>query len=374
MKLAHAWTKSVLSMMGTIMGAGLFALPAAFSYIGLGWGTLLFWLLAFGALATHLALTREILITGGKHRLSFFVKNYFGPVIGRLPDITYPLHLLSTSYAYLLLGGGFLAALFYLFSLRLPETIAIVFFWALFSVVSAAGNGAIARVETYVTAAMVAALLMLSALQWKVLSFEVLYATHPSVVAAIGIFLFAVSGFSGVGEVVEIVGRKKKASYSSVIVGTMISAFLTWIFGVIFFLASRGTLGERVIEFNSYVPSNYMWLLPVLGLTGIATSYITTSAELKSVFRGDFGLTKMAAAVLAYCLPISLLLVASHEFVRVISFIGAVFIGLNASMICWIAVIKIKPSSMTKVFIKIAYALLTATYIGFALYTIYKAF
>ncbi len=374
MKLAHAWTKSVLSMMGTIMGAGLFALPAAFSYVGLGWGSLLFWLLAGGALATHLALTREIIASDGKHRLGYFVEKAFGKKAAWIPAITYPLHLLSTSYAYILLGGGFLASLAYLIAFTIPELLAIILFWALFSAISAAGNGAIARAETYVTAAMVGALLMLSALQWNAVSFDVLGATRQGWLIAFGIFLFSVSGFSGVGEVIEVVGKSRKAAFSAVTVGTLVSAALSWVFGVVFFLASRGKIGDRVIEFNSYIPTQFMWLLPVLGLTGIATSYITTSAELKSVFNKDFSWSRMASNVFAYCLPVIMLLFASREFVEVISFIGAVFIGINAAMICLIAALKRMPKTPRSRMIKGAYGLLTFTYACFALFTLYAAF
>ncbi|MFO0764995.1 MAG: aromatic amino acid transport family protein [Patescibacteria group bacterium] len=357
MKLAHSWLKATFSMMGTIMGAGLFALPAAFSYVGLWWGTVLFWILAFGALATHLSLTRELLETGDKHRLGYFVGKYFGKNAKMIPAVTYPLHLLSTNYAYILLGGGFLAACLQIFSVSIPELSAIVLFWFLFAAISISGNSAVARAETYITAAMVTALLMLSALQWPAITFDVTGATRSGWAVAMGIFLFAVSGFSGIGEAVQMVGRSRKEAYSAIIVSTMVSAGLSWIFGVAFYLASHGAIGERVIEFNSYVPMAFFWLLPVLGLTGISSSYITASAELKSVFALDFGWTKTLAAVLAYCLPIILLVFVSREFVKVIAFIGSVFIGINAAMICAFAVARKTAPSQKATLVKAAYGL-----------------
>lgn len=356
------------------MGAGLFALPAAFSYVGIGWGSLLFWILALGMLATHLAFARELLMSDGKHRLSHFVERRFGKKAKWLPMVTYPLHLLSSSYAYLLLGGGFVVSVLQIFGLSVSEINGILAFWLIFGLVSLGGLIWIARAETYVTAALIVSLLMLSGLQLNAISFDVLSATRTGWMVAFGIFLFAVSGFSGVGTVLDIAGRNKKMSYSAVTIGTLTAALLSWVFGIVFFLASRGTIGDRVIEFNSYVPTAFFWLLPVLGLSAIATSYVTVAADLKAVLQNDFHWSNRGAQVLTYCLPLILLVFVTRDFVNVVSFIGAVFVGLNAAMICALGAVRPMPNTKRSSLMKGAYGLLAVTYLGFAIYTVYLAF
>lgn len=356
------------------MGAGLFALPAAFSYVGIGWGSLLFWILAFGMLATHLAFARELLASDGKHRLSYFVERRFGKNAKWLPTATYPLHLLSSSYAYLLLGGGFVVSVLQILGMSITEMNGILSFWLVFGLISLGGVLWISRAETYVTAALIVSLLMLSGLQLSAIPFDVLHATRSGWMIAFGIFLFSVSGFSGVGSVLDIAGRNKKMSYSAVTLGTLMAAFLSWVFGVIFFLASRGTIGDRVIEFNSYIPTAFFWLLPVLGLCAIATSYVTVAADLKAVIQNDFHWSKRGAQVLAYCLPMLMLVFFPRDFVRVVSFIGAVFVGLNAAMICALGAARPMPNTKRSFLMKGAYGLLAITYLGFAIYTVYLAF
>lgn len=334
MNLSQPWVKAMFTMMGTIMGAGLFALPVAFSKVGLFGGTALFAVLAIGMTITHIALMDEVLDSDGTRRLRYFVERRFGKVAGYLPAITYPTTLLSINYAYLLMGGSFLVMLLRFVGVTVPETYAILLFWIIFSGIAVYGLEMIAKAEVYITSAMVLSLLAMSLLQWPSITSITIPVVDPNWLLAFGVFLFSSSGISGTGEIVQIAQKKRLDARKAIVYGTLGSAALSYIFGVSFYLSSHGQITNRIIDFNSYIPAAFAMLLPVLGLSGISSSYLTASAELKMVFMRDFGYQKLQALAIAYLLPIGLYFFVSRNFVQVISFAGSVFIGMNAAMIC----------------------------------------
>ena len=70
MVLAHrSFLQAALAMTGTIVGAGVFGLPAVFARIGFVWGTILYLGLACVVTAMHLLYVEVHLAAGSSHRL-----------------------------------------------------------------------------------------------------------------------------------------------------------------------------------------------------------------------------------------------------------------------------------------------------------------
>lgn len=347
MNVFAPWIKATLSMMGTIMGAGLFALPYAFSQIGLGWGTLVFAFLAIGMTITHLGYMDEILSETGHHRLTYFIKQRFGVRASFLPMITYPVQLFSINYAYLLLGGAFLGMMAHRFGISMNETLWIVVFWIFFSIIALLGISIVAKAEVYITSALIVTLIFMGIVQLPAVTTFTVPMGDADLLLALGVFLFSASGISGIGEIVQIAKTRQMAK-RAIVLGTVGSAILSWFFGVIFYLASRGEISSRIIDFQSYIPDAFFWLLPLLGLTGIASSYLTASVELATVLEKDFRWHKFQALAVTYLLPIACLAFVTRAFVEVISFAGSVFIGINAAMVCFLALVRSRQNTFTK--------------------------
>lgn len=326
-------------MIGAIVGAGIFGLPAAFVRVGFWPGTILFFVLAGAVTITHLFFAEQLLSIRERHRLTWLAKHSLGTWGEWLAQLTYPLQIIAANYAYLLLGGEFIDVISRSFGLELPVGIWQILFWLVCATTVYFGLKMMARVNAYATAALMAAL----ALSVIVVSPHMDLAAIPRAdwsdwYLPFGVFLFTLSGLSSIGEVVEIANRKRKAAYAAVASGTLLSAVISWIFGVTIYLAAGGFPVRSVSEITSVFPESYALLIPVVGLLAVATSYFTSAEDLKVSLVHDYKLGKRLAPALALGTPLVMLAVFPRDFLATISFVGAVFIGINSMIVAMIAV------------------------------------
>jgi len=214
-------------MVGTIIGAGIFGLPAAFSVVGFIPGTLLFFALAIVVTITHLLFAEQLLATRERQRLSGLARRGLGEFAFQLTAITYPLQIIGANYAYLVLGGEFLDVLARAAGLQIPVPAWQLFFWIGGALTVLFGLKAVAKAESVLSSAKILVLIfaVLLTIPLASLSFD-MSGSLSTWFLPFGIFLFALSGVSGIGEVVEIAGRRRPDAYWAVAGGTLLSAFL----------------------------------------------------------------------------------------------------------------------------------------------------
>src|SRR5689334_18826733 len=89
---ARAW-KATFVLFGTIVGAGIFGLPALVQKSG--WLIGAFWMIALAGVVclTHLLYAEVIMVTPGKHRLVGYVRLYLGKGFSRVETVSSTLNL-----------------------------------------------------------------------------------------------------------------------------------------------------------------------------------------------------------------------------------------------------------------------------------------
>ncbi|MCC7522858.1 hypothetical protein IT407_03605 [Candidatus Uhrbacteria bacterium] len=331
--------KASLAMIGAIVGAGIFGLPAAFVHVGFWPATILFFVLAVAVTITHLFFAEQLLSIREKHRLTWLAKHSLGTWGEWLAQLTYPLQIIAANYAYLLLGGEFLDVIARSAGIAIPVGIWQILFWFVCATTVYFGLKMMARVNAYATAALIVALI------WSVIVLlphvdirAVARADWSDWYLPFGVFLFTLSGLSSIGEVVEIANRKRKQAYIAVASGTLVSAAVSWVFGCIIYLSAGGYPVRTVSEIASVFPEQYALLIPIVGLLAVATSYFTSAEDLKVSFTHDYKLGKVLAPALALGTPLVMLAIFPRDFLATISFVGAVFIGINSMIVSMIAV------------------------------------
>lgn len=328
-----------MAMIGAIVGAGIFGLPAAFVRVGFWPATILFFVLAGAVTVTHLFFAEQLLSIREKHRLTWLAKHSLGTWGEWLAQLTYPLQIIAANYAYLLLGGEFLDVIARSAGIQIPVGIWQILFWAVCATTVYFGLKMMARVNAYATAALIAALLLsVIVVSPQIDVRAAAHADWSDWYLPFGVFLFTLSGLSSVGEVVEIANRKRKQAYIAVASGTLISAVMSWLFGAVIYLSTGGYPVRSVSEITSVFPEQYAILIPIVGLLAVATSYFTSAEDLKISFNHDYKLGTVLAPVLALGTPLVLLAIFPRDFLATISFVGAVFIGVNSMIVCMIAV------------------------------------
>jgi len=325
-------------MVGTVIGAGIFGLPAAFSRVGFIPGTLLFFGLAIVVTLTHLLYAEQLLVVRGNHRLSGLARHGLGEFAFQLTAVTYPLHVLGANYAYLILGGEFLDVLARSAGVQLPVTFWQLLFWVAGAATVVFGLKTVAKVESVLSSAKILVLLLsvILAVPLVTVSFQASQDLSTWFLP-FGVFLFALSGVSGIGEIVEIAGRRRPDTYWAVAGGTILSALLCWTFGVTMYFAAHGYPIRTAADLASILPSGTGLIIPLLGFLAVATVYMITAEDLRATFTRDFSWKPWIASSVALLTPVCLLAILSRDFLSTIGFIGAVFVGTNSLVICLIA-------------------------------------
>ncbi len=327
-----------LGLVGTIIGAGIFGLPAAFSAVGFWPGTILFWLLATAVLLTHLLFAGLLMHENKRMRLTGLVSRHLDPFFHVVASLTYPLQLVASIFAYLILGGEFFSIIAHALGIQAPVGLWQVIFWIGGGVTILFGMKAVAKVNSFATSAKMVTVLLAVVVAWPLVDLAVV--TSPRSVQwflPFGIFLYSLSGLSSVGEVVELTRKNKREAYWAVGIGSFVSALLSWMFGVTLYLAARGFPIRTVPEIVSVLPSGWALLVPVLGLLAVMTAYLNIAEDLKETLDLDFRLNAQQAIAVALGLPLLMLITFSRDFLGTIGFIGSVFVGINGLMICAMA-------------------------------------
>lgn len=345
---SRSFLTALLAMTGTIVGAGVFGLPAVFARIGFVWGTVLYLGLACVVAAMHLLYVEVHLAVGASHRLSGAAYKVLGPFFGRIAAITYPAHIFGTNLIYLLLGGEFIRSLLSLVGVPFSLRVIQVLYWAVVAACVYRGLRVLARIESFATSLLILLLLLVSAAAWiragSALG-PLLFAWDGRFIP-LGVLLFSLLGLPVVGEVVELVHRDRAQAYHAVVGGTLLAALLSWFFGISWALL----LPQNGVALVS-MPMGMRFLaalLPLVGFFAVITSHLTSATDLLTVFHRDFGWRKHHAWVAALVPPLILLFIVKQDVLHLMDAIGGIFSAFNATLVCLMALaLAIRSSQRT---------------------------
>jgi len=360
MRTRSSFLRSFLLLVGTIIGAGVFGVPLVFSRMGLVTGSLVFWLVALLVMAAHLLFVDLIVRDRARRRLPGYVGKILGRWAERIAVVCHSMHLIGANLAYLILGGEFLAVLL---SPVLPGFDVLswqTIFWLGGVVTVLAGLSFMSRVESAMTWVEVTSMAFIAVLSFAFVRGPILLtADWSQATVGLGIFVFALSGLTVMPEVYELAGQKAGMTRRVTVLGSLLTAVLTWLFGIGIYLAA----GERELGSTTAIaailPSALAWLLPLFGFFAVATSYLTTAFDLRSMYVYDLKWRPIVSSVFALGSPLALLLLSSRDFFNTIDVVGALFSAANALLVAVAAGIIMnrgtrRPSFWWRTFVPVA--------------------
>ncbi|MEK7115793.1 MAG: aromatic amino acid transport family protein [Patescibacteria group bacterium] len=332
--------RAALTMFGTIVGAGVFTLPAFFKSTGIFAGSIVYWVLALAVLAMHLLYADIALRRGSLSRRKFpgHVAVILGPWPGMLALLVHPLSLIGICFAYLLLGGEFLASLSHVFGG--PESVLFwqILFWIGGAITVFFGLRVISRVEAWLAWCLAALLVLAIALFIPRVDVALFAsASWSHLFAPFGIILFALSAYPVVPDVAEICGRDRARTMRAVTIGSLGAAFLMWLFGILGFAAVGAALSADPGDVARAFPPSFFWLLPAVGFLAVATSFIMLMEDLRGTFRTEFHLSDSIAWILALGAPMALLFLTERNFLETTAFVGSMFGAIIGMLISCMA-------------------------------------
>ena len=342
---------AIATLSGTIIGAGLFALPHITFQVGF-W-VILAYFLVLGSLITliHIFFAELALKTPDLKRLPGFAKIYLGRRGEIVAYTSTVLSLFGAILAYIILGGEFLSRFFYLFSSGVADysEINVTPYMLLYFSIGAAliffGIKAIEKVEFWGLIIFLIFLFVIFFLGIPFISIENignLFVGFGSIGAGqwstlflpYGIILFSLWGAALIPEIEEMLGRNKQRIFTVIPVSILIPVLVYLFFACVML----GFVGENITDkalfgLEDYVGNNIAALALLFGLLTTFTSFIALGLTLKKVFWYDLGFSKKVAWATTCFVPLVLYLVGVQSFIFVIGFVGAVMLAIDGILI-----------------------------------------
>lgn len=327
-------TEAVLMLSGMIIGAGMFAIPFAFLRAGflLGFGELL--ILTVIVVFLHRMYGDIVLDTDARHRMPGYVARYLGPRARGIAWCSAVFGISGSLFVYVLLGARFLDNLFGgVFALPGGAwVVMLVASGALITRFPLKKEAVINGVLTFLLFGLIVLLVVFLLPKVDARHFFGINGSH--LFTPYGVLLFALSGAVVIPDVVGVAGRERKKIYRVITLGTIIPAFLYFLFAVAVVGASGSAVTEDAI--SGLVRIDGVWLVGIgsaIGFLAVYTSFVVLNSSFQSLLAFDVGLSPLAAWGIGSLVPLALWAAGIHNIVRVISVVGAVGMGIDSLLI-----------------------------------------
>ncbi len=316
---------AVATLIGTIIGAGIFAIPYVFSQSGVITCLIYFLVVGLLVMLLHLFFGEIVLRTKKEVRLLGLAERYLGRIGKIVVGIALMIGTAGSLVIYIILLGNFLHLVF-------PSVLSSFQFsllsWALLSVLVFFGMRSIALAEVAMGAGLflVAGVIVAFCLP-KIQASNFILFNPKTLFLPFGIFLFSLVGWSAVPEVEDVLINKRNLKKTIII-----AVCVCVLFFIIFGLAISGTTGIATTQepfdgLSLILGRNIIVLAGIFGLLAVATSFIVLTNYIKNTLIFDVKIQRTGAFFLACFVPLALFLVGFRSFIALVSGIGA-FIGL----------------------------------------------
>ena len=338
MNFIRAEYLSVATLVGTIVGAGIFGLPYVAAKVGLG--VVVAYLLILGGVVAlmHLIYGEIVLRTRQRHFLVGYAERYLGRGGKRLALAFMIPSLYGVLLAYSVVGGRFLeifldgwlgggAFLFGLIFAALGIAAVLRRIWF------------IAELELGIVVLLFVTIvgITLSALPaLDVVNFDPV--SGANLLLPYGVVLFTVAGFEAIPEIREIFearrGRRRASYIKTILTGTGLPLVLF----IVFTAAVLGVTGASTTEealtglSRSAAAGGIIKVAAVFGFLAVFSSFLIMADNLKKIFWYDLGVQPTLSWLLVFLGTVFLFFVSGQAFIKTIALVGAVGGGLAGVM------------------------------------------
>lgn len=334
------------TMVGTIVGAGIFAIPYIISQSGVIPGLFYFLVLGTIVVLLHLMYGEICLRTSEKHRIVGYAHKYLG-IWGRiLTSFSLLLVLGGTLLAYLVLAGKFLGIVFAPF-FSAPDIVFSFSFLLVCGFFIAQGRQVITKAELFFNAGLILVVGLIVALavlhadlgNFQLISLDKMFLPY-------GVIFFTLIGWEAIPEIATFLkDTKSKVKLQRVIItATVLAAGLSFLFA----FSVLGVSGKATTQdaFSGLIPllgQRIGMLGALFGILAIASSFLVLGNYLKNSLRHDFNVPTGPAIFIALLLPLIPFLLGVRGFTGIMTVLGSLMGVLEGLMI-----IKIFESAKTK--------------------------
>jgi len=330
--------KACFLLVGTIIGAGVFALPYAFSQSGFLPSVLGLVFLGLVTMGLNLLYSQVIVGSKGDHQLPGYVAIHLGRFWGFVSLLTSLLSFAGALLAYVILSREFLS----LAIGQLPRGLYSLWFYIFCLAIFYQGFKSLTRTQAVLVLALIITIFLvpLATFHFILLENYVLVGNRP--LFFWGPVLFALTGFSVVPEVEEVLRKKRSLLNWAIISAGLISIILYFIFGFGIWGVSGAMTTVDSLSGLAYFAPSVVRIGATIGIVSLATSFLSLANVSKEVYFRDLKLNERVSKILAVAPAFFGLFLPTEGFMTLVSLIGVISSVISAGLICFI-IIKLKP-------------------------------
>jgi len=319
--------QSVATLIGAIVGVGIFGIPYVVSKSGFLIGVVFLFILTLAVLLLHLYYAEIILRTPGRHRFVGYSYKYlgrFGKIIAGIISIVI---FYGALLSYIIVGGSFLKIIFdgneFMWS--------IVFFFVC-SLLVLFGLEFIAPLEILMSLFLVLVVILVLIIGFPYINYSNLKTIDFSnFFLPYGVIFFSLLGQVAVPEIKEILKDKSHKIKQVIILGTVIPAIIYFLFAfIVVGITGKNTSEEAMEGLSYFFHSSYIVLVAIFGVLAVASSFLILGINLKKIFWYDYNINKHIAWLLTISVPFLAYVLNLRDFIKVIGSIGACFCAIQA--------------------------------------------
>jgi len=325
---------SIATLIGTIVGAGIFGIPYTISQTGVLPGSILLIVLGSIFILVMLLYGEIALSTKEKHRLIGYAEKYLGKKGKILATVSVIMAFYATLIAYLIIGGKFSFLLLKNY-IGGNATIYSLVFFCIGAIIIFKGIKLVARGEF-----IMAILLLLVALLLFYKGMPTIKASNLTTInlskifLPYGVILFAISGLAAIPEIPALLGNRKQRLKIIIIIGTLIPVIIYGLFALMTIgVSGKATSTEALLGLSQRIPDHVLQIGAIFGVLAVFTSLLIFGLNLTHVYQYDYHFPHLIAFALFFVPPIILFLLGLQNFITLIGSVGALFGGLNAILV-----------------------------------------
>ncbi len=321
MKLPRAFYEGVATLMGCIIGAGIFGIPYVVVRSGFWTGMLVLAVLGVAVLFIHLLLGEITLRTNSCHQLVGYAEKYLGRagkfwmmasmVIGVYGALV--AYTIGVSESLSMIFGGY-------------RWLWAVLFYLLMAGMIFGGLKFLVRFELVIGLSMLALFAVIAAVLFSAPSFELgnwFGFSWARILIPYGVILFAFTGTAAVPEMREEMKKCKLLTKHAIVFGSLIPILVYALFtAAVIGVTGAFTTEVATVGVAAKLGGVVFALLHVFAIGAMSTSFFALGYALMQAYHLDFRLPRAEAWALALAIPAVILFVGVESFVRTLEVAG----------------------------------------------------
>ncbi len=329
---------AISTLMGTVIGAGILAIPYVVSQSGFLFGLIIIIGLGLALLLINLMIGEIVLRTKEQHQLTGYAGKYLGRWGQRLMMFSMVFSIYGALTAYLIGEGETLKAIF---KIGTPLMYSLIFFMITFFIIYK-GIKAAGKVEMILIGGLLFIVFLIGIYSYDKIDLGNLDSySWTKFFVPYGVILFALMGFPAVPQLQEVLEHKKQQMRKAIMIGSLIPIFIYILFAFIV-IGIIGLQNFELLQPNERIATVALSIYssPILGIfanivavLAMFTSFLTLGIALKQMYEYDYHFSKNTALFLTLSVPLLITALNLSTFITVIAVTGAVAGGLEGILI-----------------------------------------